>query len=618
MSKKDKSELISFDEYLSRVKADPSIVKNAHKRIYDAIMKKGYKIVKAKDNERLARALGLADDDEIVLYNLFADFHGIEKTLEKIVAYFRAASWEGELSKIILFLLGPPSSGKSSLARAIFSALQDEEVYYIEGCQIREEPLNLIPRSKRKQIEDELKVKISHNGDICPVCRKKLKEEFKGDYAKFMVKKSHISVRAFRFFASADATDQMSYDRAKYIGSVTLGEKEGDPSSLELDGAACNANRGGFEMPEIWKNPGEGLLFLLELTQSKTIESPGGRMEKIFIDVAIIGHSNKGEWEKFIFDIRNEPYLDRVLKINNPLNIRLDEQMVSFKKISVRNAYHVAPLALEALAAFTVLTRIKPSAKIRNLIDKMRIYNGEDLGADLPNVNELKNETPDDGMFGISNRDAAKIFELACANQPPAEHLCVDAKKIFKVAEEFIREILEASDEVKNTYLNVLDGVKNWCAKKLIEQFASFSDCFPEIRDEVFREYLEAVRKKTDEKELTQRELVLLDAIRVPDMSISEEDKLREVIIKKFKGSPASEITFAKTPEPLKLSIVRFVTSETIVKIIQTVVIEKESMNLTAAAMEKKERIFKKAKELGYCELCFKSVASWLIINKYI
>lgn len=618
MSKKDKSELISFDEYLRRVKADPSIVKNAHKRIYDAIMKKGYKIVNAKDDARLARALGLADDEQIVLYNLFADFHGIEKTLEKIVAYFRAASWEGELSKIILFLLGPPSSGKSSLARVIFSALQDEEVYYIEGCQIREEPLNLIPRSARKQIEAELKVKIPHNGDICPVCRKKLKEEFKGDYAKFMVKKSHISVRAFRFFASADPTDPMSYDRAKYIGSVTLGEKEGDPFSLELDGAVCRSNRGGFEMPEIFKNPREGLLFLLELTQSKTIESPSGRMEKIFIDTAIVGHSNNGEWERFISDIGNEPYLDRVLKMDAPLNVRLNEQIATFKKISVRNAYHVAPLALEVLAAFTVLTRIKPSAKIRNLIDKMRIYNGEEVGVDLPDVNELKSETPDDGMFGLSNRDGAKIFEIACANQPPAEHLCIDAPKILKVAADFVKEYPNLSDEEKNNYLHILDGVRNWCAEKIVHQFASFSDCFPEVCDEVFREYLEAARKKAKDKELTPRETTLLAAIVIGEMSISEEVELRDLLLEKFKGVPVPEITFSKAPVVLKPAIRRFVVAETIIKIIQTIAIEKKSMTLNAAALEKKERIFKKAKELGYCEICFKSISSWLIVNKYL
>ncbi|MEK7124021.1 MAG: sigma 54-interacting transcriptional regulator, partial [Patescibacteria group bacterium] len=481
MSKKDKSELISFEEYLSRVKADPSIVKNAHARIYEAIIKKGFKIIGAEDDERLARALGLNEGEKITKYEAFADFYDIERTLEKIVAYFKAAKSGGEASRLFLFLLGPPSSGKSSLVRAIFSALQDEEIYYIEGCPIREEPLNLIPRKAREQIETELKVKVPHNGDICSVCRKRVKEEFRGDYKKFAVKKHHISVRASRFFASVDPTDPMSFDKAKFIGGVTLGEKEGDPSAHEMDGAFHRANRGLLEIVEIFKNTPEVLYLLLEATQSKTIESPAGRTEKIFIDVAIIAHSNEAEWEKFISEKRNEALIDRLILVKVPYNIRLDEQIRIYEKICGRNGYHIAPQTLEVLAAFTVLTRIKPSAKIKNLIDKMRIYNGEDVGIDLSDVNELKNESPDDGMFGLSNRDGAQIFEMAFANQPPSEHICVDAPKILKIAAEFVKEYPILGDEEKNKYLNVLDGVRNWCAEKIVRQFASFSDCFPEV-----------------------------------------------------------------------------------------------------------------------------------------
>lgn len=616
--KKDKSELISFDEYLRRVKADPNIVKNAHKRIYDAIIKKGFKVVAAGDDERLARALGLAEGEKITKYGAFADFYDIERTIEKIVAYFKAAKSGGEASRLFLFLLGPPSSGKSSLVRAIFSTLQDEEIYYIEGCPIREEPLNLIPKKARKEIEDELKVKIPHNGDICSVCRKRVKEEFNGDYKKFTVRKHHISVRASRFFASIDPTDPMSFDKAKFIGGVTLGEKEGDPSAYEMDGAFHRANRGLLEIVEIFKNTPEVLYLLLEATQSKTIESPAGRTEKIFIDVAIIAHSNEAEWEKFISEKRNEALIDRLILVKVPYNVRLDEQIKIYEKICGRNGYHVAPLALEALAAFTVLTRIKPSAKIRNLIDKMRIYNGEYLGADLPDVNELRSENPNDGMSGLSNRDGAQIFEMAFADQPPADHSCVDTAKILKIAAEFVREYPNLTDEEKNNYLNILNGVKNWCAEKTVAQFASFSDCFPEVCDEVFREYLEAARKREKNRDLTQRDIVLLGEISIPGVTTGEEADLRNLLIEKFKGAPASEIIFAKATDVIQPLIRKFVVKETVIKIIQTVVIEKESMTLNAAATEKKERIFKKAKDLGYCEICFKSVSSWLIVNKYL
>ena len=48
-----------------------------------------------------------------------------------------------------------------------------------------EEPLHLIPRHLRKEFEKMLGVHIE--GDLCPVCRFRLKEEFGGKYEEFPV-----------------------------------------------------------------------------------------------------------------------------------------------------------------------------------------------------------------------------------------------------------------------------------------------------------------------------------------------------------------------------------------------------------------------------------------------
>ena len=48
----------------------------------------------------------------------------------------------------------------------------------IEGCPMYEEPLHLIPRHLRKEFEKMLGVQIE--GDLCPVCRYRLKDEFGG------------------------------------------------------------------------------------------------------------------------------------------------------------------------------------------------------------------------------------------------------------------------------------------------------------------------------------------------------------------------------------------------------------------------------------------------------
>src|SRR6201981_3404202 len=49
------------------------------------------------------------------IYPAFTGFHGMEETIERIVAYFRHAAQGLEERKQILYLLGPVGGGTSSL-----------------------------------------------------------------------------------------------------------------------------------------------------------------------------------------------------------------------------------------------------------------------------------------------------------------------------------------------------------------------------------------------------------------------------------------------------------------------------------------------------------------------
>ena len=82
--------------YLDEVKADPSIAKLAHARLYDVIMKVGVRDIQDSGDPHVRR---LYKDESIKVYDFFADeFFGIEKTVSQIVRYFHAASLKGEES----------------------------------------------------------------------------------------------------------------------------------------------------------------------------------------------------------------------------------------------------------------------------------------------------------------------------------------------------------------------------------------------------------------------------------------------------------------------------------------------------------------------------------------
>src|SRR5216684_3045000 len=166
-------------DYLEMVKSDPTVAKMAHARIYDMIMVNGTRNIHESDDPRTKR---LYKDEPIKVYNFFSDeFFGIERTIAQIVRYFHSASLKGEESRQVLYLMGPVGSGKSSLVERLQRGLEASEPFYaIENCPMAEEPLHLIPRHLRKEFEKMLGVHIE--GDLCPVCRFRLKEEFGGRY----------------------------------------------------------------------------------------------------------------------------------------------------------------------------------------------------------------------------------------------------------------------------------------------------------------------------------------------------------------------------------------------------------------------------------------------------
>src|SRR5690606_36167540 len=83
----------------------------------------------------------------IKIYPAFADFYGLEETIERIVGYFRHAAQGLEERKQILYLLGPVGGGKSSLAERLKDLMEKHPIYVlragVETSPIFESPLGL-------------------------------------------------------------------------------------------------------------------------------------------------------------------------------------------------------------------------------------------------------------------------------------------------------------------------------------------------------------------------------------------------------------------------------------------------------------------------------------------
>lgn len=483
----------TFIEYLERVKQDPTIAKLAHARLYKVLMDKGVSDTTEAGDSKAAQFFG---DEPIKIYNFFKDeFFGIEPTIAQIARYFHSAALQGEESRQVLYLMGPVGAGKSSLMESLQRGLeQSSPVYAIEGCPMAEEPLHLIPRNLRKEFEKMLDVHIE--GQLCPVCRYRLKEEFKGRYEDVPVCTVAFSKHERRGIGIVPPVDPNNQDTSVLIGSEDISKldmySEGDPRVLDLNGAFNVGNRGMVEFIEVFKNEAEYLHTMITVTQEKFIPAPG-RHGTVYIDAVVAAHSNEAEWQKFRGDHTNEAILDRIVVVKVPYNLRLSEEVKIYQKMLQYSDFreHIAPHTLEIVSMFAILTRLEPTAKC-DLMTKLRLYDGKEViekGKTLKiNVRELKDEARREAMFGISTRFIMKALDNALADSPEGINPINGREALINMV-----KAADLSDDVRKQYLEFLQDTLHKAYLEILEKeiTKAFVYSFEEQADALFQNYLD-------------------------------------------------------------------------------------------------------------------------------
>lgn len=498
----------TFLDYLAVIKKNPEHVKLAHKRITDAIESHGVAPMEESD----PRCRKLFDGDKLKTYNYFKDeFYGHERVIAKIMRFLKSASLKGEESRQVLLLMGPVGSGKSALADAVKKSLEKsaDAIYHLEGCPVREEPLHLLPRSLRDQFENLLGVHIE--GDLCPVCRHRLLNEFGGEYEKFPVVRSGFSQRGRRGIAVVPPMDANSQDVSALIGSEDISKldkySESDPRVLNLDGAFNVGNRGVVEFVEIFKNEIEFLHTILTATQEKNVPSPG-KNGMLYFDGVILSHCNEAEWNRFKSEHTNEAVLDRIVKIEVPYVLELNQEIKIYEKMLRRSDFkaHLAPHTIKVAAMFSVMSRLKPSQKV-DLMTKMKIYNGEEViekgKVRKVDIKDLREEVRHEGMDGISTRFITKAIDSALT----------DSDKSFitpmRVIDALVKQVKEqvVDEEKRKAYLELLQKVIREEYLKMLESeiAKAFVTAYEEQAQSLFDNYMDNAEAFTTKQKMKDR-----------------------------------------------------------------------------------------------------------------
>ncbi len=408
-------EEMSLQEYLELCKADPSTYASAAERLLMAIGEP--ELIDTSLDPRLSR---IFSNKVIKRYPAFADFHGMEDAVERIVSFFKHAAQGLEERKQILYLLGPVGGGKSSIAEKLKALMQQVPFYAIKDSPVFESPLGLFNASEDGHIlEEDYGIPRRYLNSIMSPWAVKRLHEYNGDISQFRVVKLYPSILQQIAIAKTEPGDENNQDISALVGKVDIRKLEefpqNDPDAYSYSGALCRANQGLMEFVEMFKAPIKVLHPLLTATQEGNYNSTEGLGALPFNGV-VLAHSNESEWHSFRNNKNNEAFIDRIYIVKVPYCLRVSDEIRIYQKLLANSSLasaHCAPDTLKMLAQFSVLSRLKEPEN-SNVYSKMRIYDGENLKDTDPRAKSIQEYRDaagvDEGMSGLSTRFAFKIL----------------------------------------------------------------------------------------------------------------------------------------------------------------------------------------------------------------
>jgi serine protein kinase len=476
---------MSLEDYLRGCTDDPKMMASSAERLLEAIGEP--EVVDTSLDSRVGR---IFMNRTIKVYPAFADFFGMEETIERIVGFFRHAAQGLEERKQVLYLLGPVGGGKSSLAERLKLLMERCPVYALKAgddvSPVFESPLGLFdPHQMGAALEKRYQIPLRRlPGVMSPWAVKRL-QEFGGDITKFRVARLMPSRLKQICISKTEPGDENNQDVSSLVGKVDIRKLEffsqNDPDAYSYSGGLNRTTQGILEFVEMFKAPIKMLHPLLTATQEGNYvgtENIGG----IPFQGIILAHSNEAEWQTFKNNKNNEAFIDRISVVKVPYCLRVMEERKIYEKLVQTSELASAPCApgtLEMLARFSVLSRLKPHEN-SNLYSKMRAYDGESLKDTDPrtkSVQEYRDAAGvDEGMEGISTRFAFKV--LSSTFNFDTLEVAADPVHLMYVLEQAIwRE--QFPEETEKKYLNFIKS-------ELAPRYAEF------IGNEIQKAYLES------------------------------------------------------------------------------------------------------------------------------
>jgi serine protein kinase len=484
----------SLQEYLDLCKNDPLAYATSAERMLKAIGEP--ELIDTSKDPRLSR---IFSNKVIARYPAFADFYGMEESIEQIVSYFKHAAQGLEEKKQILYLLGPVGGGKSSLAEKLKKLMEKYPIYCLKDSPVFESPLGLFdPEEDGEILQNEYGISKRYLNKIMSPWAVKRLHEYGGDISKFKVVKLQPSILDQIAIAKTEPGDENNQDISSLVGKVDIRKLEAfaqnDPDAYSYSGSLCRANQGMMEFVEMFKAPIKVLHPLLTATQEGNYNGTEG-LSALPFEGTILAHSNESEWQSFKNNKNNEAFLDRVFIVKVPYCLRVTEEIKIYEKLLKNSSLADAPCApntLKMMAQFSVLSRLKEPEN-SSIYSKMRVYDGESLKDTDPKAKSYQEYRDyagvDEGMTGLSTRFAFKILSRVF-NFDQTEVAANPVHLLYVIEQQIARE--QFPQEIHEKYLEHIKGflVPNYIEFIGKEIQTAYLESYSEYGQNIFDRYV--------------------------------------------------------------------------------------------------------------------------------
>ncbi len=376
-------------------------------------------------------------------------------------------------------------AGRESLAH-----LEPEDVSSRIVCDLRDNPIHLIPKDERAPLVREAFRRKGlpvdrvppHvlEGELCQKCREifdALLNAFAGDFQRVV---AHVQVERFfiskryRFGAvviepqrNVDASSRpVNFDHQMRIPPILQ-----NANLFEPFGDLIDANRGIVEYSDFFKRPVETNKYLLTTVEKNTINLPN---YMAYLDLVMTASSDEKNLNVFKRDPDFSSFKGRfeLIKVPYVLEFSKEERIYGEHVRALARHKHVAPYTARIAALWAVLTRLKrPRSKnypgnLGNLVGKLTPiekaylydqgrppdeFTDQEKREILSNIEKVRTEFEDheeefeglldaayEGRRGASPREMLTLLSDAAAYP---EYRCLSPLAVLKALRDLVRDV---------------------------------------------------------------------------------------------------------------------------------------------------------------------------------